>query len=62
MTEVYIDSTVKALQQLHQTTLRTDKRTVRIVEFLGLQRSQLLKHTRQETAQFAFTCVVGANS
>ena len=43
MTEVYIDSTVKALQQLHQTTLRTDKRTVRIVEFLGLQAESIVE-------------------
>ena len=43
MTDVYIDTTVKALQQLHQATLRTDKRTIRIAEFLDLQAKSIIE-------------------
>ncbi len=37
MADVFIDNTVKALQQLHQPTLATDKRTITIIDFLSFQ-------------------------
>lgn len=43
MANVYIDDTVKALQQLHHSALHFDKSTITIADFLGFQAQAILK-------------------